>query len=287
MGNSVNTNAGAMTALSSLRTNTTALNTTSRQVQTGYRVADANDDAAIFSVAQGVRGNVKAYASVQSSLSAGIGLGEVTMSALKGIDDLVGDLQGKITLLADGSLTTAQQNIYRNDIHALIRQVNNYISQATYNGKNLLTGDARATPLTFVADVSGTTLSYSTAHQLNWDSDESLGPNVLFPTPNDVTDTVNANPPNTAQALISLNGFRSRVVEMSSTVAAQMRAMQQQRDFVDNLADAMKKGLGALVDADVASQSATLQSQQVAQQLNMQALSIANQQPNVLLSLLR
>jgi len=287
MGNSVNTNAGALTALSSLRVNNTALSVTSRQVQTGYRVADANDDAAIFSVAQGVRGNVKAYAQVQSSLSAGIGLGEVTMSALKGIDNLTGDIKAKIIALSDGSLTSAQQNVYRGDIHALISQVNNYISQATYNGKNLLTGDARATPLSFVADVSGTTLSYSTIHQLNWDSDEALGPNVLFPTPNDVTDTINANPPNTTTAMASLNQFIGRVVEMSSTVASQMRSMQQQRDFVDNLADAMKKGLGALVDADVAAQSATLQSQQVAQQLNMQALSIANQQPNVLLSLLR
>ena len=56
---------------------------------------------------------------------------------------------------------------------------------------------------------------------------------------------------------------------------------------MDDLVDATKKGLGALVDADVASESATLQSLQVRQQLNIQALSIANQQPNTLLSLFR
>lgn len=287
MTNSVNTNAGALVALSSLRGNTAALNTTSKKMQTGMRVADASDDAAVFAVAQGVRGNVKAYASVQSSLSAGIGLGEVTLSAVDGIYKLVGDIKAKITSLADGSLTTAQQDVYRNDIEQLIVQVNNYITQANYNGKNLLTGDGRAAPLSFVGDVSGTTLSYSTAHQLDWDSDQFLGPNVLFPDNSDVYQNINETPPDTATAFIGLGAFEGRLIEMASTVAAQKRSMEQQKSFVDNLVDAMKQGLGALVDADVAAESADLQARQVAQQLNLQSLSIANQQPNVLLQLLR
>ncbi len=287
MTNSVNTNAGALVALSSLRTNTSALNNTSKKMQTGMRVADANDDAAIFAVAQGVRGNVKAYASVQSSLSAGIGLGEVTMSAIDGIYKLTGDIKAKITNLADGSLTTAQQDVYRNDIEQLIGQVNNYITQANYNGKNLLTGDARAAPLSFVGDVSGTTLDYSTAHQLDWDSDQFLGPDIMFPDATNVYDNINETPPDTATAFTGLETFEGRLREMASSVSAQKRSMEQQKSFVDNLVDAMKQGLGALVDADVAAESADLQARQVAQQLNMQSLSIANQQPNVLLQLLR
>lgn len=287
MGNTVNTNIGALTALSSLRTNTNSLNFTSKRVETGFRVNDAHDDAAVFAVAQSVRGNVKAYAQVQSSLANGIGLGEVTLSAIRGIDDLTGDIKAKIIALSDGSLTATQQDVYRGDIHQMIRSINNYIGQATYNGKNILTGDARATPLTFVADVSGTTLSYSTTHQLNWDSDEALGPNVLFPTPNDVTDSINANPPNTTQALTSLRAFEGRVQETREFVVSQKRAMEQQQDFINSIVDAFKKSVGVLVDADVGNESAELQSRQVAQQLSLNALSIANQQPNILLGLLR
>ena len=290
MTNSVNTNAGALVALSSLRSNTSALNITSKKMQTGMRIADASDDAAIFAVAQGVRADVKAYASVQASLSAGIGLGEVALAAMDGIYKLVGDIKAKIAALADGSLTTAQQEVYRNDTEQLIGQINTYINQADYNGKNLLTGDALSTtvgPLNFVADVSGTTLSYSTAHRLDWDSDQFLGPNVLFPDPGDVFENINETPPDTATARTGLNAFESRLLESMSFIAAQKRSMEQQKGFVDNLVDALKKGLGALVDADVAAQSADLQARQVAQELNMQALSIANQQPNVLLQLLR
>lgn len=287
MPNSVNTNTGALVALSTLRQSTASIDFTAKRVQTGYRVSDASDDAAIFAAAQGVRGNIKAYASVQSSLSSGIGLGQVTMAAIGGIYELVGDMRAKIISLADQSLTTAQQDVYRGDIEQLIVQVNNYISQANYNGKNLLTGDARATPLSFVADVSGTTLSYSSPHQLDWDSDQMLGPNVIFPDPGDVYENINESPPDTATALTGLRGFEGRLLEMSTNVTAQLRSMELQRDFVDGLVDAMKVGLGAQVDADIADESATLQSKQVGQQLAVQSLAIANQQPNVLLPLLR
>src|SRR3546814_16963297 len=93
MANSVNTNVGALVALSSLRVTNSDLDQTSKKVQTGYRVADASDDAAVFAVAQGIRGNIKAYASVQSSLAAGEGLGQVTAAALSGISNLVGDIK--------------------------------------------------------------------------------------------------------------------------------------------------------------------------------------------------
>src|SRR3546814_12674180 len=91
MANSVNTNVGALVALSSLRVTNSDLDKTSKRVQTGFRVADASDDAAVFAVAQGIRGNIKAYASVQSSLAAGEGLGQVTAAALTGISNLIGD----------------------------------------------------------------------------------------------------------------------------------------------------------------------------------------------------
>lgn len=287
MTNSVNTNAGALVALAALRGNTAMLNATSKKVQTGFRIADASDDAAVFSVAQGVRGDVKAYASVQSSLSAGIGLGEVTLSALAGIYKLVGDIRGKLSALSDGSLNSAQQEVYRNDTEQLINQINNYIDQATYNGKNLLAGDARAAPLSFVADVSGTTLDYSTAHQLDWDSDQFLGPNVLFPDATDVHENINETPPDVATALVGLTAFEGRLNEMNSTVAAQKRNMEQQKTFIDNLVDAMKSGLGVLVDADIAAESAELQARQVAQQLNIRSLALANQRPSALLQLMR
>ena len=275
MPNSVNTNVGALVALSSLRTLNSQLDQTSKKVQTGFKVADASDDAAIFAVAQGIRGNIKAYASVQSSLAAGEGLGQVTSAALNGISNLVGDIKAKFANLADGSLTTAQRDVYSNEVDQLISQVNNYIQQATYNGKNLLTS---ATSVTFVADVSGTTLTLQTSTALS----AGLSAGGLSQIASAYTSAGGYS-----QAVSGLGVFELLVNSISAQVAAQARSISLQKGFVDDLVDATKKGLGALVDADVAAESATLQSLQVRQQLNIQALSIANQQPNTLLSLFR
>ena len=269
MANSVNTNVGALVALSSLRGLNTELDKTSKKVQTGYKVADAADDAAVFAVAQGIRGNIKAYASVQSSLAAGEGLGQVTAAALTGISNLVGDVKAKFANLADGSLTTDQRTVYQNDVTKLLGQITNYINQATYNGKNLLNSDTTSA-VTFVADVTGTTLTLQNSSNLSTALSAAGGLSSA------VAQFGSAGAAGYAEAISGLGTFELLVNSISAQIAAQTRSISLQKGFVDDL-----------VDADVAAESATLQSLQVRQQLNIQALSIANQQPNTLLSLFR
>ena len=283
---SANTNIGASVALATLRSTGDGLNQISKRIQTGLRVNDARDDGAIFSIAQGVRSDVRSYAAVQSSLSAGIGLGEVTLAGITGINSLIGDIKAKIASLGDGSLAQPQLDTYRNDVNQLIKQVNTYISQATYNGRNILRGDATAAPISFVADITGRSLSYSVSHELDLDADEFLGPSVLVPSATDVTEAVGGAPPDIATALASLTSFEARLMDIGQVVSSQKRAMEAQRGFVDNLVDAMKKGLGLLIDADVAEDSARLQSKQVAQQLTMQALSVSQQGSGAAVTLL-
>ena len=62
-------------------------------------------------------------------------------------------------------------------------------------------------------------------------------------------------------------------------------ALEQNRSFAGKLADVIEVGIGNLVDADMAKESANLQALQVKQQLGVQALSIANQSPQAILSL--
>ena len=157
MSNSINTNVGAMVALASLRTTQSALSVASKQVQTGYRVSDAADDASTFSVAQGIRGNLQAFQAVQGSLANGVGLGSVTQAALTNISNLIGNLQAKITQLADGSISSNQRTIYTADFNSMTSQIQNFISQANYNGTNLLSSGSAAK--TFLADTNAVTLT--------------------------------------------------------------------------------------------------------------------------------
>ena len=63
--------------------------------------------------------------------------------------------------------------------------------------------------------------------------------------------------------------------------------IETQSEFISNLTDSLKSGIGAMVDADMEEASARLQALQVQQQLGVQSLSIANQAPQTILSLFR
>jgi flagellin len=272
MSNSINTNIGAMVALASLRTTQAALSVASKQVQTGYRVSDAQDDASTFSVAQGIRGNLQAFQAVQASLANGVGLGSVTQAALTNISNLIGNMQAKMTQLADGSINASQRAIYTGDFNAMTSQVANFISQANYNGTNLLS--AASTAKTFLADTGGTALTMNSQSSTN----------AAFTTFN--TSSVSSASAATA-SLTNLLTFQQAVATSLGGNASDSRSLSMQSGFVNSIVDATTAGLGAIVDADIGRASAVVQALQVRQQLGIQSLSIANQQPSVLLGLFR
>jgi flagellin len=72
-----------------------------------------------------------------------------------------------------------------------------------------------------------------------------------------------------------------------ATLGAQSKALEVQKNFLGKLSDSIEAGIGNLVDADLAKESARLQSLQVKQQLGAQALSIANSAPSIVLSFFR
>ena len=271
MANSINTNVGTLIALQSLRTTQSNLYVASKQVQTGYRVADASDDASTFSVAQGVRANLQAYSSIQGSLANGAGLGAVTQAALTNISDLVGNLQGKITQLADGSISADQRTIYTADYNALTQQVSNFISQANYNGTNLLS--AGSAGKTFLADTNAATLTIGAQSSVD----------AAFTAFTGAAGVASASA--AASALGSLSTFQQAVATSLGANAAETRALSLQSNFVNTVVDSVTTGLGAIVDADIGRASAAVQAQQVRQQLGVQSLSIANEQPATLLGL--
>ncbi|MFO1016458.1 MAG: flagellin [Hyphomonadaceae bacterium] len=72
-----------------------------------------------------------------------------------------------------------------------------------------------------------------------------------------------------------------------ATMGAQSKALDVQQSFLGKLSDSIEAGIGNLVDADLAKESARLQALQVKQQLGAQALSIANSAPSIVLSFFR
>src|SRR5579872_3746656 len=281
MNNSILTNTGAMVALTNLTTINTNLKGVENRVSTGLQVSSAQDNASVFAVAQGLRGNIKSYDAVSTALSGSQGVISVATSAATSVSNAMQDIKTKLTQLSDDSLTSTQRSYYNNDLASLVNQVQtSFIQGATYNGVNLLNA---STVHAVIADVSGNTISYGgTTDQLSTAMTTFIG---------QVTAEMNATSGAAALAMINGSGawdtFNSAVNAVLDDLGSVNRSLSNQITFNQSVSDATSTGLGALVDADLAKESANLTALQTQQQLATQTLSIANQAPQALLSLFK
>jgi flagellin len=281
MNNSILTNTGAMVALQNLGLINTNLKMTENRVSTGLKVATAQDNASVFAVAQGLRGNIKSYDAVSTALSGSQGVISVATSAATSVSNAMQDIKTKLTQLSDDSLTATQRSYYNNDLASLVNQVNtSFIQGATYNGVNLLNA---STSHAVIADVSGNTISYGgTTDQLSTAMTTFIAA---------VTAEMLATDGATALAMINGSGawdtFNSAVNAVLDNLGSINRSLGDQITFNQSVSDSTSTGLGALVDADLAKESANLTALQTQQQLATQTLSIANQAPQALLSLFK
>ncbi|HLG86127.1 MAG TPA: flagellin [Alphaproteobacteria bacterium] len=281
LNNSILTNTGAMVALTNLNLINTNLKMTENRVSTGLKVATAQDNASVFAVAQGLRGNIKAYDAVSTALSGSQGVISVATSAATSVSNAMQDIKSKLTQLSDSSLTATQRSYYNNDLQSLVNQVNtSFIQGATYNGVNLLNS---STSISVIAGVNGNTISYGgTTDQLSVAMGTFLGA---------ITTEMAATDGSSALGMINGTGawdtFNSAVNAVLDNLGSVNRSLSDQITFNQSLSDSTSTGLGALVDADLAKESANLTALQTQQQLATSTLSIANQAPQALLSLFK
>jgi len=268
--NSINTNAGALLALQNLNVVNSKLDRTQHRVSTGLKVVGAVDNASSFAIAQGIRADVKAYASVSQGIANAKGTTGIALAGANAISDLLGDIQAKITEGLNPGNTTQQQAILQADFSNLVSQINQFISSASYNGRNLLSSGA--TNAAVISNIDGSTIA------IRGNSQVTAAATILAAQA--ITSTSVA-----LVALTRVNDARATLSTVLGNLGADTRTITFQDDFVTKISDAQEVGLGSIVDADLAKESARLQALQVQQQLSIQTLNIANQNPTVLLSL--
>ena len=267
--NSINTNVGALVALRNLAATNVELGMVQDHVSTGLRV-NAKNNASNFAIAQGIRGDIKATSAVQQGLSQGKGIASVALSGATEVSELLKDVKAKIVEGMNPANTSEQQTILNADYAELVKQVLNFIQQAEYNGRNML--KSGSTTINVIADISGGTLRVR-SQDLEGTAYSQLNAQNL------------ANVTAASAALTQVNTVINTVNTALGQLSADNRALDLQDSFLTSISDALEEGLGALVDADLAKESARLQALQVKQQLAVQTLSIANSSPQILLGL--
>jgi len=274
--NSVNTNRQAVFSLQSLNQTNSELGFVQKRVSTGFRVADARDDGGAFAVAQAVRSDVAGVTAVGEQLGGTRGILSTTFAALSVVSDTMKQTRAVLTRLADAAVTGASRTQYEEQYTLLTNQISSFINDAMYNGRTLLstTGPAGGNIISIRNESGGTfTIEAVNGTSLN---------------------LVATVPVDAAAAVLRLAPLTGDFDVKDAAISTALNKFGAQMQFVDNQTvynskkiDAMNDGLGALVDADLAKESSLLQALQTRQQLGVQTLGIANQGPQVLLSLFR
>ena len=267
MGMSVNTNVGAMLALQNLNKTNSMLETTQLHITTGLKVNGPKDDAATYAIAQRMRGDIAGMGAVKTALSNGEATVNVAITAGKAVADMLTEMKAKTVQANQAGLDTASKDALQNDFTSLRDQLTTIVQTAEFNGKNLIT--SAATSLTVLSTVDGSSISVA-AQKLDT---TTLGINA-----SNISSGASA-------ALVAIDAAINTVTSSLASMGSSSKRIDVQSEFTVQLVDILKEGVGNLVDADLAEESAALQSLQIKQQLGVQALSIANSGPQSILAL--
>ena len=276
MTNSVHTNTSAAIALQNLSRTNERLGDVQSRISTGLKVQGAKDNAAIWAIAQQQRADVGALSAVKQSLDRATSIADVALSAGESVSDLLNQLKEKVVAAKDSSLKTQSRQLLDADFKALLKAIASAVDNATFDGGNILNGSL-TTGITFLANADATSFVTLSAKDL------SLGGTIIELSMSDSLLTLTG----ATQALTRLDDSITQLNASLGEIGAQAKQIEAHNSFVTKLVDTLESGIGNLVDADLAKESARLQALQVQQQLGAQSLSIANQAPQIILSLFR
>jgi len=271
----INTNAGAMVALQNLNKTNQDLEQVQARINTGLAVSSAKDNGGIYAIAQSMRADVAGYSAVGNSIDLAVSSVDVALAAGEAISDLLIEMKEKALSAADTSLDTASRTALNEDFKALRDQIGKIASNAEFNGTNMIENGGDSVSALANADGSSTIAVAAEDFSLTG-TKVTISATSSFATAG-AADTI------ASQIGTSLDNISASLARLGTG----SKSLEIHKTFVGKLSDALTKGIGNLVDADLAQESARLQALQVKQQLGIQALSIANSAPSTILGYFR
>ncbi len=317
------TNASAMTALQTLTATNKNMTATQTRISTGMRVSTASDNAAYWSIATTMKSDNAALSAVKDAIGLGAATIDTMYTALDTTKEIVTEIKKKLVAARDAGVDRAK---VQTEITDLQNQLKASASSAVFNGENWLDVDSSATAYNNIRAVVASfsraggavsidkiDINISKMHLFDANGqvglyDEALeddtGTAYTFTAVTQRTGTAGAKisvftfdisgVTNAAADLTELENVTkgvdavlNQLTDSASYLGSVKKRVDIQNDFVTALSDAVTRGVGQLVDANMEEESTKLQALQVQQQLGIQALSIANSSMQNILSLFR
>jgi len=289
---SINTNTAAMSALQTLRNVNSNLETTQGRVSSGYRIAEAKDNAAYWSIATTMRSDNGAVNAAADALGVGAAKVDVAYAAVESAIDVVNEIKTKLVSLNE---STVDDDKVWDEVKQLQSQLVSIANSASFNGENWMLGATTATNSVvtgFVRTSSGVQVTTETVTSGSF-ALFAKGANGLADTTGGVLKdiaaftTVSLASSAVATSLNTVETALKALTTGGSILGSISKRIDLQTDFANKLSDAIESGVSKLVDADMEEESARLSALQTQQQLAVQSLSIANSSSQNILSLFR
>ncbi|HML43424.1 MULTISPECIES: flagellin [Hyphomicrobium] len=316
---SINTNIAAMTALQSLNQTNKSMLVTQNRISTGLRVGNASDNAAYWSIATTMRSDRSAVSTVSDALGLGSATVDVAMQGMEGAIKIAGQIKDKLLAARAPGLDRGK---IQSEITQLQESLRSAVSTSNFSGQNWLAADGadstRSLVSSFSRDASGnisvgtisvdlsktrlldtgsgttgildsmiTAASGGADFRIVPEDDGSGTPDPDAINISTLTDDSQANLDRIEDFIKGVDSAIAKMTDGATVLGAVKSRIDMQKDFADNLMDAIDTGIGQLVDADMNEESTRLQALQVRQQLGVQALGMANQSAQSILSLFR
>lgn len=272
---SILTNNSAMVALQTLKTINGDLAKTQDMISTGKEIGKAKDNSAIWAISKVMESDVKGFSAVSESLALGESTVAVASAGAEQITNLLNEMKEKVVTATGENVDHTKLTA---DVNELKNQITSIISASQFNGANLLnTAGGDVTVLSSLDRAAGGSVTAQNITVSSVDFEANLDLTTI-----DVSSAAAAD-----TSLAAMETLLQTSIDGAAALGASAKRLSDQSEFVGKVMDAMKSGIGALVDADMEEASARLQALQVQQQLGVQSLTIANQAPQSILSLFR
>ncbi|EKF58950.1 MAG: flagellin [Agrobacterium albertimagni] len=300
---SILTNSSAMSALSTLRSIASSMESTQNSISTGMKVSKASDNAAYWSISTTMKSDNMALSAVTDALGVGAAKVDTAYAGMESAIDVVKEIKAKLVAAQEQGVDKEK---IQEEITQLQEQLLSVAESAAFNGQNwlanedgtevsVITGFVRASDNTVsvkstTVTLDDTNMLFQTAADgtitattgiLGTAGTASTQSVYAFTIDNDTDATALGNLLTDVEtALTSMTSAAAKLGSISSRI-------ELQTDFSQKLSDAIEKGVGRLIDADMNEESTRLKALQTQQQLAIQALSIANSDSQNILSLFR
>jgi flagellin len=272
--NSVNTNVGAMIALQSLGAINGELSKVLRRISTGLKVSSARDDPATWAIAQTQRAESRSLNAVMGSLQRGQSIVDVAISGAESISDLLMQMKEKALAASDATLSASDKAALSEDYVALRKQIDLAAGNATFGGISLISAGSTGNVRALANSSGGSTIDVDHV-------DLSTTGAAISGTMANLTGVIGTT------ELAAIDSAIRNVNAAAGKFGTGSKSLDRHLTFVGKQQDVIDAGVGRLVDADLARESARLTALKVQQELAIMALGIANRAPSMLLQLFR